>query len=69
MVVKRYVTFVSNIPGIGDFPIKLANVNRTTEINLTDSALLKYFVNPDITKNWYEENIKFNIKMDENGWI
>ena len=64
-----YASFVSNIPGIGDFPIKLANVNRTTEINLTDSALLKYFVNPDITKNWYEENIKFNIKMDENGWI
>lgn len=64
-----YASFVSNIPGIGDTPIKLANVNRTTEINLTDSALLKYFVNPDTTKNWYEENIKFNIKMDENGWI
>ena len=54
-------------------PIKLANVNRTTEINLTDSGLLHMFItnykNEESLSDWFE-NMYFNhIKIDDNGWI
>ena len=49
--------------------INLANVNRKTEINLTDSSFLKNFIVNDEDANWYSENIENNYKMDENGWI
>ena len=49
--------------------VNLANVNRKTEINLTDSSFLKNFIINDEDANWYTENIENNYKMDENGWI
>lgn len=49
--------------------INLANVNRKTEINLTDSSFLKNFIINNEDANWYSENIENNYKMDENGWI
>ena len=49
--------------------VNLANVNRKTEINLTDSSFLKNFIINNEDANWYSENIENNYKMDENGWI
>ena len=49
--------------------VNLANVNRKTEINLTDSSFLKNFIINNEDANWYTENIENNYKMDENGWI
>ena len=53
----------------GQVPINLANVNRDKKINLTDSGMLKNFINPDENSTWLIENILGNFKMDKNGWI
>lgn len=55
-------------------PIKLANVNRTTEINLTDSGLLHMFISNyentgTLTMPWFETMYMNHIKIDDNGWI
>lgn len=55
-------------------PIKLANVNRTTEINLTDSGLLHMFISNyensgRLTLPWFETMYMNHIKIDDNGWI
>ena len=54
--------------------IKLANVNRTTEINLTDSGLLHMFISNyentgRLTLPWFETMYMNHIKIDDNGWI
>ena len=50
--------------------IKLANVNRTTEINLTDSGLLHMFIsNNNSTDAWFDTMYMNHIKIDDNGWI
>ena len=54
--------------------IKLANVNRDTEINLTDSGLLNMFIsNYEITGRqtglWFDTMYMNHIKIDDNGWI
>ena len=50
--------------------IKLANVNRTTEINLTDSGLLHMFMsNNNSTDAWFDAMYMNHIKIDDNGWI
>lgn len=60
-----YITLTNNV----QTPINLANVNRTKKINLTDSGMLKNFINPDENSTWLIENILGNFKMDKNGWI
>lgn len=57
-----------------DVFIKLANVNRTTEINLTDSGLLDIFIsNYTISGKeldpWFDTMYMNHIKVDDNGWI
>lgn len=54
--------------------IKLANVNRTTEINLTDSGLLHMFISNHTTGRkegdpWFDTMYLNYIKVDDNGWI
>ena len=54
--------------------IKLANVNRTTEINLTDSGLLNMFISNyesggRQTDLWFNTMYMNHIKVDDNGWI
>ena len=53
--------------------IKLANVNRTTEINLTDSGLLHIFVQNYAGSgelgSWFNNMYMNHIKIDDNGWI
>ena len=54
--------------------IKLANVNRTTEINLTDSGLLHMFISNyessgKSTDLWFDAMYMNHIKIDDNGWI
>lgn len=61
--------FVNSRPAI-----KLANVNRTTEINLTDSGLLHMFISNHTTGGkeldlWFDTMYLNHIKVDDNGWI
>lgn len=60
--------------GYATIPIKLANVNRDTEINLTDSGLLHMFIsnyNEDGSSlgEWFDTMYMNHIKVDDNGWI
>lgn len=54
-------------------PIKIANINRTTEINLTDSGLLHmFYTNSDREgrlDKWFDTMYMNKIKVDDNGWI
>ena len=57
----------------GEVPIKLANINRDTKINLTDSGLLKMFIE-HYTKfgspeRWFRPMYWYNLKVDDNGWV
>ena len=60
--------------GYTTIPIKLANVNRDTEINLTDSGLLHMFIsnyNEDGSSlgEWFDTMYMNHIKVEDNGWI
>lgn len=54
--------------------IKLANINRGTDINLTDSGLLHIFISNYDGENgqlekWFDTMYMNAIKVDDNGWI
>ena len=76
MVDDIYLELVtrSGFTSYNNVAIKLANVNRTTEINLTDSGLLNIFISNYTTSGkeldpWFDTMYMNHIKVDDNGWI
>ena len=75
MVDDVYLELVtrSGFTSYNNVAIKLANVNRTTEINLTDSGLLYMFVQnytgSGELESWFNNMCMNHIKIDDNGWI